>query len=66
MNRGPKPDRDLDALIASVAESLTRLGHEASNARIAVVVSYLRDVHVSRFAVRDRRKRAAARASREA
>lgn len=64
--RGPAPDRELDRQIEQVTARLVELGISATHARVATVLSYLRDERVSRFAVRDRRMRAALRADREA
>jgi len=66
VSRGPKPDRDFDAQIEEVTVRLVALGHAATHARVALVLSFLRGEKVSRYAVRDRRKRAALRAVREA
>ena len=65
MSRGPKPDRDFDAQIEEVTARLVALGHAATHARVALVLSFLRGEKVSRYAVRDRRKRAALRSMRE-
>ena len=64
--RGPAPDRELDRQIEQVTARLVELGIAATHARVATVLSYLRDERVSRFSVRDRRMRAALRADREA
>lgn len=66
MKRGPKPDRDFDAQIEEVTARLVALGHAATHARVAVVLSFLRGEKVTRFAVRARRERASIRAVREA
>lgn len=65
MSRGPAPDRGFDSEIREVAERLRGLGIDPTHSRVALVLSYLRSEKVSRYAVRDRRKREALRSMRE-
>lgn len=56
-NRGPKPDRALDAELVAVGEQLENLGYSPTPARVALVVSVRRGERITREAVRARMRR---------